>query len=307
MSVGGERPTRPRFRNNLATSFHPSMKAQFFKNLHGVSETYVWNSLADLLDDCVTPKYRRTERATRRPDFNGNMSIDDAIERATKIGDACIVAKAKAFAEKATVFVAGARKGLRSEFHWDVTGDFYDTGEFLTGSPECWQCEREVEHPGVSKPVVTVTVNLGASSAIDSKTLEQRGIYYVALVDILETLGIRVDLWVQSTAKAEYKKYQVCHRLQLKRPDQPLEIDRLAFILGHPGGFRQVWFSALTLVEDKLGAGLGIPVDDPEPYRGDVYASPLLREKPGDDTLLLARIREDLRKCGIEIAEPVGA
>lgn len=160
--------------------------------------------------------------------------------------------------------------------HWDVTGDFVDVGAYVSGEPECmvsWQAQPE------SKRIARILVNLSASGSVSCETLRWRGATVLALIDRLENADVRCEVDIGLCNKEDGKYWTIC--ANVKRADEPLHIDRLAFHLAHPSSLRRImWSFAETgpahLVNDHHfydGGWYGMPVSEIRSYlpEGEKY------------------------------------
>ena len=119
----------------------------------------------------------------------------------------------------------------------DVTGEYFDVSDFLSGEPEVF---RRQENDG-TKPVVPVWVNFGMLCDIEPETIINRGSAIVALVDELQTNGYIVDLRVvKGTDHFLGKIY-----CDIKLRTDPVDLDELAFLIANPLNLRRIWFGCL--------------------------------------------------------------
>jgi hypothetical protein len=140
---------------------------------------------------------------------------------------------------------------------YDVAaGEWLDVGRYLGGEPECFGVTQDGND--TASPVVTVLLNLSASGACNEHEFFARGAIAIGLVDTLESLGHRVEFRVGTSAESAGSDRAGTHEFVVtaKEPDQPLDVDRLAFLCCHPSALRRYGFS----VYEKLGRkGGGLP------------------------------------------------
>lgn len=137
---------------------------------------------------------------------------------------------------------------------YDVAaGEWLDVGRFLSGEPECFGVTQEGNDTAAA--VVTVLLNLSASGACDEHEFFARGAIAIGLVDTLESLGHRVEFKIGTSA--ECPRTAVTHEFTAvaKEPDQPLDVDRLAFLCCHPSALRRYVFSVYEK-QGRKGGGL---------------------------------------------------
>jgi hypothetical protein len=147
---------------------------------------------------------------------------------------------------------------------YDIVGDAPDVGAYLAGIPE-HMLQMETQE-GAAR-IVRVLVNVSVSAHVPTRTIEARGAMACALVDALERAGYRVELHVgdRSDCNVDGKHYVYHARAVLKRADEPLSLDRIAFPLMHPAFARRLMFRAFELIRDRemrdafMDAGYGRP------------------------------------------------
>ncbi len=147
---------------------------------------------------------------------------------------------------------------VKDDIQYDVTGSAIDIGAYLTGQPECFTewVESDVYAAGKGK-IVKMVVNISASGSVTADVLFMRGAALVALADSLERAGRRVEIWTADRASAAEV------RIQIKRPEEPVQIDQIAFAMAHPAALRRIGFALQerfpTDIQEHVGTGYGRP------------------------------------------------
>ncbi|MGE4300859.1 MAG: hypothetical protein AB7F40_04560 [Victivallaceae bacterium] len=135
----------------------------------------------------------------------------------------------------------------------DVTGEYFDVADFLSGEPEVFRREEY----GDSRPVVPVYASFSMKCGISTSSIENRGCAIVALCDELAHSGFIVDLHcvqVVEYGKKYYTKIKLC--------TDPLDIDTMAFIVANPLCLRRLWFAALENYTGRSSCGgYGFPCE----------------------------------------------
>jgi hypothetical protein len=158
---------------------------------------------------------------------------------------------------------------VATEVAYDVTGLWADVGRIATGEPEC--CGYDAAGTRAASRVISLRLNLSASASCEPEEFLLRGAVIAAVVDTLESLGDRVELLIGSSAKCTRTGVTYEFVAPAKSPDQPLDLDRLAFFVAHPSALRRYGFSVYEQL-GRLGSGL------PQPFAGDSDSD----EKPLD-------------------------
>ena len=139
---------------------------------------------------------------------------------------------------------------------YDVGGAYPCVPMAVAGEPACMVSPTAsiVEQ----RPVVEIWSDLSMSAATGGAAILHRGAAILAWIDALETSGYRVSLTFvdYSTKRGGASTYSL--RVQAKRPDQPMELDRLAFVLMHPSMLRRLQFATMERcpgIESAMGEG----------------------------------------------------
>ena len=136
----------------------------------------------------------------------------------------------------------------------DVTGEYFDVADFLSGEPEVF---RRQELDG-QRQVVPVWVNFGMLSDVKPKIIVNRGCAIVALVDELQNAGFIVDLRVvKGTDHRIFGKIYA----DIKVRTDPVDLDELAFLIANPLNLRRMWFACLESWQQKSFYGMGLTIE----------------------------------------------
>jgi len=164
-----------------------------------------------------------------------------------------------------------------------VTGAYVDVGAYTEGIPESMvdflPDKRRLTH-------VQIRVSGGYNCGVAAQQATLRGIAIAAIVDLLESKGIRctVVVWVriQGNGDGYLDMYQ-----EIKSASQPLNLDALVFALGQPPYFRRLIFGLMETFPKEVirafniyaGGGYGHTIDIPNPEDGTIVYQTL---KAGD-------------------------
>lgn len=136
----------------------------------------------------------------------------------------------------------------------DVTGDFFDVADYLSGELEVFRRQEFVEQ----KPVIPVYASFSMRCDISNKVIKNRGCAIVALCDDLQKAGYIVDLRLVHCVEYGGKR----HFTNIKIKNDPLDLDAVAFVLANPLCLRRVYFAFLENVEKSSFCGeYGCPMD----------------------------------------------
>lgn len=147
-----------------------------------------------------------------------------------------------------------------------------------------------------TKPVVRLVVNVAVSGNVSREVIYARGGAILAWVDELEASGYRCEIVIIETGifgRLGKDPKGVIFMATGKSPEEPLDIDRMSFLLCHPSVQRRVFFSLYEgdeIFERELGLSkpqlmtYGQPTDDiPHDFLGahSVYF-PAMKKAVGD-------------------------
>ena len=169
---------------------------------------------------------------------------------------------------------------FKQRVEWDVQGDAVDVGRFVSGEPECmmkWSKRK------TKMRRARILANISVSAGINHTQIRWKGACTLALIDRLESAGIRVEL-----------DLGICYRergysggedeiwaetINVKRSDEPLQIDRLAFLLAHPASFRRIMFSYEEASPLRTGSG-ELVANEHCCYGDNYYGTPVTNMAP---------------------------
>lgn len=268
-------------------------------NLHRYE---TWDSF---LVDAAKPASNESLSSSRRVEasdaFFGTRTFEEALNVA-RTGWAAGAARVAELRASIDEFVATAKRAYVQQFQWDVTGDFVDVGRVLSGEPEAFgtYVDSLDGRADTRDRVVRLYANLGVSCGVTGEAIFARGAAILAAVDILESAGIRVELWTGIASKGAGKKKTYQLEVLVKSASQPVDVDRLAFVLCHQATLRRLGFShkeqhgywPKKCYPEPLTVEEGC-IKTPEARRGGAHS----REE------LAAEVANICRECGVEIPE----
>lgn len=146
---------------------------------------------------------------------------------------------------------------------YDIYGNAPDVALYLSGEPECMT--RFEFTPAERGNILSIVVSGGASGMTKSATIERRGAAVLALVDLLESAGYRVELTILFASRSLETRNICSTRINVKQAGEALDVTRLCYVLAHPSMLRRTVFSYWeTLASLRYEFGF---------YRGGNYGS----------------------------------
>lgn len=143
-------------------------------------------------------------------------------------------------------------------------GSEVDVGRYLAGEPECmvdWNIQR-IKAPG---RIASIALNATVSSGFTQEDFQARGVSALKLIDTLESSGIRCEVLLLQCSRIGEAMW--CMKVCIKEPEQPLDLDRMAFMLMHVSIYRRFVFRLLEQLPENyfqtFASTGGTPADFP--------------------------------------------
>lgn len=196
------------------------------------------------------PESYRKSRDTNNIQWAGG-SWEDAVKQATT-GNPEMVNR---FFDGVNILSAMIEDEREGEIR-DVTGEYFDVADFLSGEPEVFR-RKEM---GEQRPVVPVYANFAMHCDIDPHIIMNRGCGIVELCDELSNSGFIVDLHLVEACCGVYPIGK-CYT-NIKVGIDPLDLDTAAFIIANPLCLRRIWFGFLEHATNQTSCGgYGRPIE----------------------------------------------
>ncbi len=195
---------------------------------------------------CEKVEYFSVSQDTSDPDwYGGCATYADAVKLARHGGDAARETKVRVLSEKIGAMLANRplMQSLSTGTAWGEEGDYCDVSRYAEGDPECFIYERGEERPAKS---VTIICDAWYHQGVSQQSITAAGATVAAVVDALEGVGIRCELWVSYAADANGTGYDGCSPMaRLKGCDEPFDIGVVTFALTHAASMRRMFFAYL--------------------------------------------------------------
>jgi hypothetical protein len=160
----------------------------------------------------------------------------------------------------------------------DVEGAEIDIALFLDGEPECWRRMESVTQENAGRRIIKLVLNMSTSAGVSSASMMAKGAAVTALAELLEFAGHGVEIVVTDGMSGWGDgAFQAFNFITIKHADQPMDVNRMAVALAHPGMLRRLGFSVMEHwpldVQRAIGVGggYGMPTDVEKEEQGDVY------------------------------------
>lgn len=224
-------------------------------------ERFEFDSLSELLKDNERWSDRHpggtSSHDKKEKDFNYTDTYEETVGL-TKSGWRHGAEKVNALRTELDGAVQSLVAAKAAAISYGVEGDWVDVGKLLTGDPECcgtW----EVQGDDRNDKVVKIVANVSVSWKVKPETIFARGAACLAAVDILESLGRRVELWVALGIR-DWRNGESESHIIVKPASQPVDTDRLAFVLCHADMFRRILFAHMEINDHNPSTSIPAPV-----------------------------------------------
>ena len=177
-------------------------------------------------------------------DFSLTASLQDACELATKGWSDVRPQVDKLFGELEASIAMVLDESYSIRF--DYSGDSVDMGRYMSGDPECMM-DYVTEPQARMGRVIKVMVNVANSARITPKQIMDRGVVVVALLDVLNKLGVGVELWTEMAIADKYvddgKRFS--QLVKIHDSSEMLDVDSTMFAIAHPSMLRRIGFGSI--------------------------------------------------------------
>lgn len=176
--------------------------------------------------------------------YGGTQTYEEAVSLISRgwPEGASRVSQVRATLDRAVESLVAAKT---QDVMFGVEGEWFDIGRMAEGDPECcgyWEEDGESE----KNKIVKIVANICVSACVSTDAMYARGAACIAAVDVLESLGYRVELWA-GIGCDKYGSERLDSQVLVKDAGQPVDTDRLAYVLCHPAFFRRVYFAHMEL------------------------------------------------------------
>jgi len=208
---------------------------------------YTW---AEMLEAVADPNSAAPNWGTRCSSRDGEKSnhwdLNEGYSGALELarGDKQWTHGRQVIESKARVKAAKTIAALpRTDYGYDVHGQFFDVASVIEGRPECWLVPTE-SNTGERK-LVRLLIDLTASGGISADQLAERMLEIGAAILALDAADVATEVLLV-VAPSMTNGSRFCITVQLKTAGQPLDMHKLV-AAAHPALFRRLGFRLIEL------------------------------------------------------------
>ena len=137
---------------------------------------------------------------------------------------------------------------------WDVTGQHFDIGRFMSGDPECMA--RRVPQPTTRcGRVITICASICYSASIEADVMVERGKVLTAFAVACARMGMGVELWADMSGERTSAAYGT--RVKIKDAGEVLDTSRILAGFAQPATFRRLGFASCEIWPEKAREAMG--------------------------------------------------
>lgn len=137
------------------------------------------------------------------------------------------------------------------EQRYGIAGERPDVPRYLAGDPFNMVHRGKVRKP---KPGMTLVISIGANCNVNSRDMWNYGAAMTALIDRLESRGVRVEV-IGCWTSQSYKRFSFSWTV--KRREDALDLSAIAFGLAHPAMLRRIGFAIMERSDMPTDVGYG--------------------------------------------------
>jgi hypothetical protein len=262
-------------------------------------KTVTFNSVGDFVAAaCKDNNPQKSSHSLRDANFSGTETFDEAIDLSKNGWPEGVerLSRLRASLDKIVEKTLAVRsKALR----WDLTGDFLDVGRHLSGEPESFGEYRDESESHCQTRVIKLVANVSAIGSVSTESIFSAGAAIFAAVDILESLGHRVELWLGSGSSHNSTDKRLQVFVLIKQASQPFDADRLAFFLCSNASLRRLFFS----VEEDLGFNPNNTRTTPLVLEDDAIVTPEVERHDSTQDRRIERVLQVCESVGITFTQ----
>lgn len=263
----------------------------------------------------VTDKSRKPRRGLTtnsrdkdRDEFFWTKTFENAVEL-HRVGWPEGTARVAEYREALSAWIAAAVSAKSKRFHWEVVGDFIDVGRYMTGEPEVFGNETP-DGETISGRVVSIRLNSSVSCGVSAETICARGVTVLVAVDLLEALGIQVEVITACGGRSiggyagnDPSVEQADYNVVVKRAGEPVDPDRLSFCVAHPSFFRRFGFAWEELNGLSPSATQPAKLSDYGKREGVIEIDHILTGTSLDSDQIKSQVLKIAAQCGVEFTD----
>ena len=203
-----------------------------------------FESLGDYVRHAKSNPEKFSSAVDGRKEWSGTSSLDEACDLALHGWDEKRPDVDKLFAQLEADIASAMDEPFTT--YYAHSGDSVDMGRYMSGDPECMM-DYVTEPQARMGRVIKVMVNVANSARITPKQIMDRGVVVVALLDVLNKLGVGVELWTEMAIADKHvdEGKRFSQLVKIHDSSEMLDVDSTMFAIAHPSMLRRIGFGSI--------------------------------------------------------------
>lgn len=216
----------------------------------------IFPNINELYKYCKNTPRRSTARKdsenTDNSEWYGTKNIEEAYNKFV-YGDEELYKKIIEQSKKIKIDKILGNTYLKNRPFNDIVGFQADVPAYLKGIPQNMINTNPIRR---SQKILNICLNFSVNGGVSASKRQEAGIVYANVIDILEKMGYRCNLYV--VCCVEYNgEYSYCI-LRVKTDREPFNLKKLAFIFGNASYHRRIvfrWRESCNVDNDMTSGG----------------------------------------------------
>lgn len=148
----------------------------------------------------------------------------------------------------------------RKKFKNDIVGFQPNVPNYLLGIPTDMINDVPMK---LSQKVINIVLCMSVSAGVSANTIQDIGIKYAQVIDLLEKGGYRCNLYIAHAGLHSGEK-DIC-LIRIKTDKEPFNLKKCVFPIAHPAMFRRImfrWIECCDVDKELTTCGYGRPMED---------------------------------------------
>ena len=223
----------------------------------------VFPNINDLVSWCKkTPRRSTADKSSEsRSDTSwyGTKTLEEAYDKLLHTDDELYKKMKEKSREIKIEKILGNTYSRNKPFN-DVVGFQADVPVYLKGIPQNMINVKPVRR---SQKIINICFNISVSCGITREEVEEAGIVYANVIDVLEKAGYRCNLYILSAV--DYNSENSYCFVKVKTDREPFNMKKLCFMFGNVGYNRRImfkWIESSNMSEEPCNGAYGRPLTD---------------------------------------------
>lgn len=269
----------------------------------------IFSNINDLYTYCKKTPRRRgandsSEDVRDGSDWAGTKTLEEAYDKLIH-GDDELHDRMKKEAKSIKIEkILGNTYSKNKPFN-DVVGFQADVPAYLMGLPQNMINVKPLRR---SQKIINFCLNLSVSCSVSREQVERAGTIYANVIDILEKMGYRCNLYVINAVRHSGES-DYC-LVKVKTDREPFNLKKLCFIFGNAGYLRRVifkWMESCNVTYDMTHNGYGTPINNKKEVgyilKRFLKTDFIVWDVQNNYKVSIEKVLEDLKESGISLED----